>query len=128
MASLTIKVFGFDCTVELDSDGCIRSLLKFPIVLREELVRLVRISRLRAVFVGIIDSVECAGHTVEELLEAYAARVESVDYVARPSEVALEASNVLAVNKGIPNKLQANDYDGYDVVLDNGRRFQFRQK
>ena len=84
MASLTIKVFGFDCTVELDSDGHIESLLEFPVVLRDELLRRVRIVRhdvilprqqIRPYLRGRIDGVDCTGRTVEELLEAYTARI-----------------------------------------------------
>jgi len=84
MASLTIKVFGFDCTIELDSDGHIESLSEFPIVLREELLRRVRIVRhdvilprqqVRPYLRGRIDGVDCTGRTVGELLEAYDVRV-----------------------------------------------------
>lgn len=53
---------------------------------------------------------------------------ESIDYVDNPHDVALYASAVLAADKGIASELQRNDYNGYDVVTDEGKRFSFRRR
>lgn len=53
---------------------------------------------------------------------------ESIDYVDNPKDVALYASAVIAADKGIPSELQANDYNGFDVVTDEGKRFSFRRR
>ena len=54
--------------------------------------------------------------------------IESTDYVANPKVMAQYASIVLAGDKGIPNRIEPNDYNGFDVVTDTGHRFRFCQQ
>ena len=77
---------------------------------------------------GCIDGHDCTGHTVEELLVAYVERAECIDYVDDPLDAARRASLILAGDYGIRNEIQRNDYNGYDVVTDENKRFQFRRK
>jgi len=146
MATLTIDGIG---AVELDRDGRVEGVgnplhpsytevAELPVALREEIARRVRIVRERMILPdnrphsylrGCIDGVDCTGRTIEELLAAYVVRAESVDYVDLPYTEAMRASIILAGDYGHANHLEANDYNGFDVVVDDsGKRFQFRKK
>jgi hypothetical protein len=135
--------------VELDGDGHIARAgrigngpdltewSELPVVLRVQLARRVQIARHTVILPdnrphsylrGCIDGVDCTGHTVGELLAAFAAGAESIDWVDDPQLEAYRASTLLSVDKGIPSHIEENDYDGFDVVTDNGKRFSFRRK
>lgn len=53
--------------------------------------------------------------------------VRSTDKVANAYQVALYASAVLAVDKGVPSEIKKTR-KGYDVVTDKGDIFRFIQK
>jgi len=53
--------------------------------------------------------------------------VRSIDNVNDAHKVALYASAVLSVDKGIPNEIKKTR-NGYDVVTDEGDVFRFIQK
>jgi hypothetical protein len=145
MPYVRVKVEGVDCAVELDHTGCVigagkgpdyRLVTELPEWLVKALRAKVRIERNECVLDGgrvhtyyraCIDGHDCGGHTVVELCVAYASHAESVDYAADPHSAAYRASAILAADKGVPSHLEANDYDGWDVVTDNGKRFQFRK-
>jgi len=142
MSSVTLNGLG---TVELDCNGralgigipsCLEytELADLPAARREEVARRVRIVRHDTVlpdnrphtyFRGCIDGHDCTGHTVKELLAAYAEGVESRDFVNDPIDAARRASIILAGDYGYANHIESNDGKVYDVVVDNGKRFRF---
>jgi hypothetical protein len=147
MPSLAISVEGVDYEVSLDLDGRIEGVgnptspsfteaSELPVALRESLGTKIRIVRHTVILPdnrphtylrGCIEGRDCTGHNIGELLAAYAAGAECIDYVDDPRDVALRASTVLAVDKGVPSHIEKNDYNGYDVVTDEGKRFSFRR-
>jgi hypothetical protein len=143
MSNVTISVEGREYAVELDSDGRIEGVGKgpsftewheLPVALRVAISAKIRIVRERVILPdnrphtylrGCIDGRDCSGHNISELVAACAAGAESVDWVDNPRDAALRASTILAGDKGIANHVECNDYHGFDVVADNGRRFRF---